>query len=263
MRVPEQYAAVIWAWYENDDFREKHINLNLPFNELRKTKEITDILQQKEYIFCIEKIIDEECSDVQSVKAFCERWACEDKPIYIVYETGGRAEKIELMIVQQLIRFKKVISGHESVLGEEAVKKVSFMIRQFSKPSYQSANNKAELPHVKFKDEESKKLLSSLFASLEEKSEWNSWDDGSMYLLYVLFWMCYSDAISMCDSDLFNLLGEARFNKGMEALRYCMKNSRQIPFDTEKACSFADTTASKLEHADQKELKKYIILMGD
>ncbi len=263
MRVPEQYAAVIWAWYENDNFREKHIKLNLPLNELRKTKEITDILQQKEYIFGIEKVIDEECSNVQSIKAFCERLTCEDKPIYIVYETGGRTEKIELMIVQQLIRFKKVVSGHENILDDEALKRVSFMIRQFSKPSYQSVNNKAELPHVKFKEEENKKLLSSLFSSLEEKSEWNSWDDGSMYLLYVLFWKCYTDSMSMCDNDFFNSLGELRFNRCMEALRYCMKNSRQIPFNTEKACSFTDTTAGKLENADQKELKKYIILLGD
>ena len=263
MRTPEQYAAIIWAWYENEDFREKYSELHLPLNEFRKTKEITEVLQQKEFCRIIEKIIDEKCPNDKSIKSFFEHMSCEDKPIRIVYETRGRVDSIDSVIVQQLIRFKKTISGHEDALGDDVLKKVSLMIRQFSKPSYQSANNKAELPHEKFRDEESRKLLSSLFSALDEKSEWNSWDDGAMYLLYTLFWTCYSDAISMCDNDLFNLLGEARFNKCMEALRYCMKNSRQIPFDTEKACSFANTTARKLERADQKELKKYIILMGD
>lgn len=256
---PDTYAALIWAWYENSLFREKYPQLKLPENPFRSTKVITEHIAQHGMVPAASEVI---AAEQVGTREFVNRWFCETGGAEIAYDRRALQGSGCYAILRVLGNFRRLIAGHESLIGDEEMKKLSRMIRYFSKPSYTSVYNHDVLPHERFNDAHTKQTLQNLFAFLH-KDEWNNWDDGAVHLLYTLLELCYRHGTTISSMDYYNSLGKAQFEKGMQAIAYCMKNSQTNPADSSGASCFSAETVRVLRSGDLKKIKDYIILKGE
>ena len=258
---PEIYAAVIWAWYENEEFREKYKKIipKMPDNIFRKVKIITNIIENQTFSpDMIKKIVDSEC--IVDVEEFRRRWPADEKAICIT--NGVTEENMTALpkIVQELIRFRNLLRTHEHRFSDEEVKTVSSLIRYFNRPSYQSSINKADLPHILFRTDENQEIMNEVLCNLEQKQEWNVWDDCSVQILQLLFKSCRMQANQKCQVDLWNEIGQVTFKKCIEGLNYCLKMSKEESYNREKACDFLLNISKCIDSCDKKQIEDFFII---
>lgn len=127
-----------------------------------------------------------------------------------------------------MIAYKKTMKRHEAILGDAGAAQMNRVMLFFSNPSYTSCYNKVKLPHERFAEEENKTAITQMLGKLREKTEWNSWEEGAMLLLYTLFEQCYRQSKAMCSIDQYNELGRSVFEKALQAMQYCMYRAEDV-----------------------------------
>ena len=265
---PDLYAAVIWAWYENEAFREQYPFLKLPDNPFRSMRIITDYLSHNNSIKEANEVIRHE--KVWMIREFFNRWQREESSAAIVCSRADLKNSPCYPIVRAMIAYKKVIRGHEQILGDIGQAQMNIILRYFCKPSYTSYYNKVELPHERFAEQENRNVIKMTFHFLENKEEWSCWDDSAMLILYTLFEQCYRLSKTMCSIDQYNELGKSVFEKSMQAVRYCLQRSEIIPrspeelkMTTKRANRFVAEAQRVLRSGNNKKIKDFIILKGE
>lgn len=231
---PESYAAIIYAWYGSESFREEYSYLDFPENKYRCLKEITEMvyrsLSTNARSIEIEKIINQ--MGTNNIQDFIDRIDSKSPNMIADSKQGEPA------ILKLLIRYKKILKGHKKCLWEkdryqweEKLCDVNDMIYIFSKPFFQSSENKGPLPHELFNESRNSSKNSTffkeLFDMLEEKEKWNSWDEMIAYLLYLLFKICHDEGMRMCGTQTYNERGKRNFNECLGKLKLCRDNSQK------------------------------------
>ena len=257
---PDAYAALLWAWYENDLFRAKYPQLKLPDNPFRSTRVIIDFISER-------GITPEANAVIQAEKSwyyrdFVNRWFCEDKDVAIVYDKNTLLDSRTGGILREMDTFGRLIEGHEAIFGAEGMRKLAAVRRYFSKPSYTSCHNRFILPHERFFETDNRAVLQEMFQYLK-KWEWNTWDDGAALLLATLFELCYRAGTAMSSMDFYNELGEQQFEKTMQSIRFCVSNSKAFPADSARASRFVNEAVNVLRSGDNKKIKQFIVLKGE
>lgn len=257
---PDAYAALLWAWYENDLFRAKYPQLKLPDNPFRSTRVIIDFISER-------GITPEANAVIQAEKSwyyrdFVNRWFCEDKDVAIVYDKNTLLDSRTGGILREMDTFSRLIEGHEAIFGAEGMRKLAAVRRYFSKPSYTSCHNRFILPHERFFETDNRAVLQEMFQYLK-KWEWNTWDDGAALLLATLFELCYRAGTAMSSMDFYNELGEQQFEKTMQSIRFCVSNSKAFPADSARASRFVNEAVNVLRSGDNKKIKQFIVLKGE
>lgn len=266
---PDAYAAVIWAWYENPAFRELYRHLQLPENPFLSMRVVTDYLEQGGIFRSANDVIHRE--SVWEYREFLTRWKYETTGVAIVYDKKSLRNSRCYPIYSYLTTFKKLIRGKgEKILGADRMSQVTHMIQYFSKPSYTSHHNKVMLPHERFSDSTTKAIINTLYNYLMRQKDWNSWDDGAVLLLYTLFEQCCKLSKAMSSIDYYNELGKSLFDKGLQALQYCMDKSGEysesvVDADiiSRYASSFTSEAQQVLSSGNNKKIKDFIILKGE
>lgn len=265
---PDAYAAVVWAWYENEAFKEKYSFLKLPDNPFRSMRVITDYLAQNNVINAANEIIVSE--KVWMMREFFNRWRYEEKSAAIVYGPAELKTGRCYPIISMLRAYKKALRGHESVLGDGGEAQLNAILKYFYKPSYTSYYNKVKLPHERFAEPENQNAILTVLNTLRQKDEWTGWDDSAMLLLYTLFEQCYLQSKTMCSIDQYNELGKSVFEKSLQAVRYCMYCSEDLPRSpeelkifTKRANQFVTDAQRILRSGNNKRIKDFIILKGE
>lgn len=254
---PDIYAAMIWAWYENSGFRAEYASLNLPENPFRSTKVIVESLSQP-FFTEADRIVGD---DPDAQKILDDWFAGYDRPVAIVYR---RMEDNDCFsnILTQLCDYRSRIEGHENLLDFRKMQQLEEMTEYFSRPSYPSANNQGALPHEGFGGVSCRKTIGKLYSSLKNR-EWNNWDSGAMYLLFLLFDLCYRHTTEVVDKfrkvpiDYFNDLGKKEFNMCMRAIGHCIAQSEENPHNARAASAFISDAEFTLRGGDKYRIDSF------
>ena len=264
---PDLYAAVIWAWYENPGFRDKYAFLRLPANPFRSMRIITDYIGHYNITGIADVIIRQE--QAWQVREFLARWQCAEKCPSIIYENNDAQDNHCSAIIEMMIAYKKTMKRHEAILGDAGAAQMNRVMLFFSNPSYTSCYNKVKLPHERFAEEENKTAITQMLGKLREKTEWNSWEEGAMLLLYTLFEQCYRQSKAMCSIDQYNELGKSVFEKALQAMQYCMYRAEdvygsmdELKLAAKRANQFVMEAQSVLSSGNNKKIRDYVILKG-
>ena len=264
---PDLYAAVIWAWYENPGFRDKYAFLRLPANPFRSMRIITDYIGRYNITGIADVIIRQE--QAWQVREFLARWQCAEKCPSIIYENNNAQDNHCSAIIEMMIAYKKTMKRHEAILGDAGAAQMNRVMLFFSNPSYTSCYNKVKLPHERFAEEENKTAITQMLGKLREKTEWNSWEEGAMLLLYTLFEQCYRQSKAMCSIDQYNELGKSVFEKALQAMQYCMYRAEdvygsmdELKLAAKRANQFVMEAQSVLSSGNNKKIRDYVILKG-
>ncbi len=264
---PDLYAAVIWAWYENPGFRDKYAFLRLPANPFRSMRIITDYIGRYNITGIADVIIRQE--QAWQVREFLARWQCAEKCPSIIYENNDAQDNHCSAIIEMMIAYKKTMKRHEAILGDAGAAQMNRVMLFFSNPSYTSCYNKVKLPHERFAEEENKTAITQMLGKLREKTEWNSWEEGAMLLLYTLFEQCYRQSKAMCSIDQYNELGKSVFEKALQAMQYCMYRAEdvygsmdELKLAAKRANQFVMEAQSVLSSGNNKKIRDYVILKG-
>ena len=175
---------------------------------------------------------------------------------YIGYFTDRHIYPVIIELAEKL---KNLIVTHQYRYRDNKFERLSYLIARFQEPSFQSVYLKAELPHLLFEDSGCSGTVRNLLYGLSEKREWNSWDDVSVEMLYVLFYLCLSHAESPCDRDFYNEVGRSQVTKGIEILKYYMQQSVDAPFAVENAVAESTEYERILRSGDLTNIKNMII----
>lgn len=231
----EDYANVVWLWYNDWTFRDRFCHIKFSPNPRRSMRVVIDDLRRYELQQEIESIIAENSGEFQQhlQKADCT------EPIYIVRADSG--------IVSLLRRFRMLDRRHE-VLSEEECAELLEIIDFFNKPFYISCHNKGDLMYTHFSE---RNELKKFFDYLANQNEWNCWDCCMVRILFVLFQLCGDEALQTVEEDRFNSLNLTKLDKGMEALKHCMKKSESGNTDQGEAFAF------------EREIVERMNLVGD
>ena len=264
---PDLYAAVIWAWYENPGFKDKYAFLHLPANPFRSMRVITDYIGRYNITGIADVIIRQE--QAWQVREFLARWKCPEKCPSIVYENSVSQDNHCSAIVEMIIAYKKTMKRHEAILGDTGAAQMNRIMLFFSNPSYTSCHNKVMLPHKRFAEEENKTVITQMLNKLRDQTEWNSWEEGAMLLLYTLFEQCYRQSKAMCSIDQYNELGRSVFEKALQAMQYCMYRAEdvygtmdELKLAAKRANQFVMEAQSILSSGNNKKIRDYVILKG-
>lgn len=255
----EYYAAVVYAWYESEDFRRRYTSLDLPENPFSETRIIADAVSRPDFLRVANKVIEAELEVVENdeAEAIADFWRTDEGGVNIVYDESTLDERSP-EIYGFLITFRRLLKGREDILEESEAAEIDMLINHFSRPSYPLHGNETVMPHEWAS--EYRQQLNELFQSLK-KEYWNSWDETAMRLMYVLFKRCYEHTRETDDStqDVYNYLGELEFKKCVEAVGYCVKNSDKYPSDSVRANYFYNETKRVLCCEDPRSVKTYRI----
>ena len=256
IRHPEQQdcgradvaAAVLWAWHTDPHFRDKHFQLGCRENPLRKRSVLIENLSDPAFRMRLAETVQQEMltDPAQFVTQFAEA-----PPLCI-----RRAETAQ-DIVSILTQYRALLRGHEDLLEAGELTAITDMTEEFRAPDFLHVKNTSEPTFCKFRNAESRKPFSELFDSLRRKNEWNHWDSGIMYLLFVLFTMCREDAKAAPGTDDYHLTCDKTFLKAAEAVRFCMKKSAEAPFEAEEAVRFTQKTAEVFRTRDYNTIRNY------
>lgn len=258
IRHPEQQdcgsadvaAAILWAWHTDPYFRDRHFQLGCRENPLRKRSILTDNLSDPAFRLRLAETVQQEMltDPVQFVSQF------PDVPPLCI----RRAETAQ-DIVGILTQYRALLRGHESLLEPEELRSLIEMTEEFRMPDFLHAHNASEPTFCKFRSAESRKPFTDLFNSLRGKDDWNGWDSGIMYLLFILFTMCRQDAKARPGTDDYHLTYDKIFLKTAEAVRFCMIKSAEAPFEAEEAAHFTQKTAEVFRSKDYNTIRNYPI----
>ncbi len=145
------------------------------------------------------------------------KWTVNDRYAYVGYFTDGHIYPLISALAEKL---RNVVVSHQYRIGDNKLERLSYIINRFREPNYQSDYVKSDLPHFMFEDPIYSGTISNFLYGLAEKREWNSWDDVSVEMLYLMFDLCISHAESICDKDFYNEVGRNQIAKGFEIFKY-------------------------------------------
>ena len=255
----DYYAAVIYAWYENERFRRRYEYLNLPENPFRETKIVADAIAQRSFFDLANKVLQAELEGMSDYEAqdIADFWRSDDKGVPIVYDLSVKNERVPA-VRDCLIAFRRQLRGHEDILEEEEWRDIDMMVQYFSRPSYSLYEGQSVLPHERCADYKGK--IDKLYHSLK-KEVWNSWDDSAMKLLFVMFKRCYEHTRESEETtqDRDSYLGEQEFKKCMESIEHCMFNSARYPGESNMAKFFYSETKQVLCCEDPDRVRTYCV----
>ena len=256
---PDCYAAVIYAWYENERFRQRYEYLNLPENPLRETKIVTDAIVQGSFFDLANRVLQSELEDINNDEAqdIADFWRSDYKGVPIVYDLSAKNERVPA-VRDCLIAFRRQLRGHEDILKEEEWRDIEMMVQYFGRPSYSLYEGQSVLPHERCVDY--KGQIDKLYHSLK-KEVWNSWDDSAMKLLFVMFKRCYeyTRETEETTQDRGSYLGEQEFKTCMKSIEHCMLNSVRYPGESNRAKFFYSDTKQVLCCEDPNRVRTYCV----
>lgn len=255
----EYYAAVVFAWYENEVFRSRYEFLNLPDNPFFASKPVRYAVSHQGFYDAADRVIGEELDRQEGLDAdaLAEFWQLYDQRINIVYDSSELPDRCP-EIYNCLIQLRKSLKGRDYVLEDSDYADIDMMISYFGRPSYSLYGSAVKLPHEWIKDYRSQ--INELFISLK-KDVWNSWDENAARLMFVIFTRCYEHTKETEETteDRDNYLGELEFKKCMEAIDYCRQNSVSRPNDRVSAHYFFNETKRVLCCENPHSVKIYRI----
>ena len=233
MKYPSEcYAALVYAWYESEQFRSKYPSLDLPENPLRENAIVADAVMQPRFYEIANHILKVEGAgeapeDIPD--AIIEAFSTGENGVTIRYDetmSGNRLPEI----YYYLTVFRRKLKGHEDLLTEDEWRDIGRMLRFFGKPSY-SLHIHQTLPHERCGDY--RREIQSLYDSLK-KELWNKWDETSVKLLFVMFKRCYEHAKEVFE-DENNTCGQYEFKACINTIKYCMRQSLEYPNESIQA----------------------------
>ncbi|MBR5409834.1 MAG: hypothetical protein IK104_04115 [Clostridia bacterium] len=245
-------AAVILAWYKNQDFRAKYRDLNLepnPFGLLRTVmKQLSpDTVGRLAEIAETERIDDPD--------VFFGRYAVETNlPLMVIADPANVPP-----VLRVLLRFRMLLGGHTNLLPKAEFHDLERITGIFSAPSYTSAYLHTPLPHERFGEQDVQLLLNEAFEALRDRQDWTTWDAAMMFILARLFWCCADEAEKPCVDDPYNQIAERRFDKAFEAMRYCRRMAKAEPDADTAALKFGNDVGSLLKNGTKDDLIKFYI----
>lgn len=253
----ELIVALMRIWYGNNAFRKKYTE-DSPFTSIpnirRMRLDLAKVINSlKLYLWIGEVVQGEGTSDPGRLY---QKWTINDRYAYIGYFTDRHIYPVIIELAEKL---KNLIVTHQYRYRDNKFERLSYLIARFQEPSFQSVYLKAELPHLLFEDSGCSGTVRNLLYGLSEKREWNSWDDVSVEMLYVLFDLCLSHAESPCDRDFYNEVGRSQVTKGIEILKYYMQQSVDAPFAVENAVAESTEYERILRSGDLTNIKNMII----
>lgn len=259
MFTPEFVTAAIRIWYGNKNFRSKYQD-NSPFvdipNENRMFSEIELCVPKIKFFQWLQNVSREE--ETEDGKKLTDKWIINDDYQYIGYFSSSfnpHAITVKIKNFQRMLISCNYKLGNDK-LGNNKYERLTAIVECFQKPSQKSSLLKTELPHKLFEEKDCANLVDNLISNLSRKSEWNSWDDGCVEILYTLFDLCYEHADDAGDVDTFNEIGKLQIKKGMEMIEFAMQQSIVAPFANDYACRVTAKTEQMLREGTMKELKK-------
>ena len=243
------YAAVLWAWQRSILFRDRYDLLGCRDNPLRKLSVLVQNLEDPAFRLRLSEIAEEELlTDPQQI---LERFDLSPEPLFL-----QRAET-EQDFVSTLTQYRAVLRGRESLLSEQELLSLLEMTVEFNQPGFLHADNSCEPAYCEFRRQECQKSLRALFDYLRKKQEWNNWDSGIMYILFVLFHYCKVDAELTSGTDDYHysfrkavqialISGGSSANPQPALVQYYMQKSENAPYEEQKAAAFTERTIALL-----------------
>ena len=245
----DAYAAILWAWHTDAGFRDRNYQLGCRENPLLKRFILLENLSDSSFRTRLAELVQRDL--LTEPDLFVRQFSEESIPLCI-----QRAES-EQDIVSVLTQYRALLRGHEELLDTEDLRCLIEMTEEFRAPELLSVKNASKPAYCKFRDAESRRAFNELFDKLRQKKEWNHWDRGIMYLLYVLFSLCREDAQALCGTDDYHLPYDKVFLKTTEAIRFCMRQSAETPYDHEAAARFTQKAAEVFRSKDYNKIRNY------
>ena len=241
MRYPSDcYAALVCAWYNNELFREKYPFLELPDTPFRVYNDIAGAIADPRFFTAADRILDSESAhdDKDMAQSIADYWFTDSGETGIYYDEKTAADRLP-EVRSALATYRRSLRGHESILNSSELHDLDIIARHFSRPSYPQYDT--AMPHDLFA--RYKARIQELYKSLS-KGGWTCWDETAMRLMFVLFKRCYEHTLETTQ-DINNYCGQMEFEKCIETVEFCMRNSARYPNDVTTA-RFVCTRAERV-----------------
>ena len=229
IRYPSEcYAALIYAWYANEKFREKYADLQLPDNPFRAMSVIAKEINKDRFFEKAKTVLEKEGVRVSrsGAQELADYWRVDSRETAILYDTTMMNDRLP-EIYSYIQNYRRKLKKHEEILTAAELRELDEMERFFRQPSYSLFEGQFILPHERCGRYQ--KNFSELYNSLK-KEDWNSWDETAMRLVFVMFRRCYEHAQETVE-DYTNECGRVEFEKCMEIIGECVRNSELIPYE--------------------------------
>ena len=132
----------------------------------------------------------------------------------------------------EMKRYRTILLRKEGFVKEKRLANLSGAISYFEKPGYVSkeiTGTPSFLNIGKKQGTASRKTVEGALKYLENREEWNKWDQQAAKMIYVLFRYCRAEAEEDCCKDYQCRIGQKRFEKIMEAVNCCFSFSEKAP----------------------------------
>lgn len=258
------YAAILWAWHSRIRFRDRFSSLGCRDNPRRMLDVMVQNLEDPAFRLRLSEIVQEEL--LTEPGQLLSQYADDTEPVVMQRAESGQD------FVSTLTQYRAVLRGHEKLLSEDELNTLLEITEEFQAPDYLHADNMNAPAYCEFRKPECQKILRNLFDSLKKKQEWNNWDQGIMYILYVLFAMCRDDAERTSGTDDQHLpflkavqaiiTGKnttAAQEKDATLIRYYMRKSEEAPFEGAEAAKLTQKTVSVLQTQDYGRIRRELL----
>lgn len=249
----DYYAALICAWYQNEKFREKYRELDLPRNPFREysviaqTASLPAFFERANSVLHAEKVED----TGEKARDIADFWNAGTTDVPIIYDSVTMLSRLP-EIYSYLITYRRNLRKHETILSVEEWKELYDTLRFFGRPSY--SMNEGVLPHERCVRYQPK--IQSLYQSLK-KEDWNGWDEAAMRLVFIMYKRCRFHADKTEDEDPTNERGRLELEKCLEAIEKCIYNSLRLPDETAQARFLCDKAESVICRRDFNALREF------
>ena len=136
-----------------------------------------------------------------------------------------------LILMQQYRELLRKLPEAEEILSKQEQKKLLFMISDFEKPGFAHRINVRRPAWLDFQEYENE--YAEYLRYLADRKEVNPWDCGGIRLLYVLFAVCYADALE--SKDFNHLRCQNLVQTGADVLKYFKAYAAEQPDDHKSA----------------------------
>ena len=255
------FAAILWAWHSRIRFRDRFASLGCRDNPRRMLDVMVQNLEDPAFRLRLSEIVQEEL--LTEPGQLLSQFAEDTEPVVIQRTESGQD------FVSALTQYRAVLRGHEKLLSEDELSTLLEITEEFQAPDYLHVDNMNEPAYCEFRKPECQKILRNLFDSLKKKQEWNNWDQGIMYILYVLFEMCRDDAERTSGTDDQHLpflkavqmiiTGKNAQEKDAALIRYYMRKSEEAPFEGAEAAKLTQKSVSVLRTQDYKKIRRELL----
>ena len=241
----EQYAHILWMWYNDIDFCDKYYNINFIENTQHSIRLIRDSLDNEKVRNRIEEI--------NYTGAAYDREEISEKSGKIYGNTN------DSFFVGILEDYRKILRTHSDILCKEELSELLMIIDYFRKPAFIHKKNSDHPIYTNFSEEKNRVFTRRFLQYLREIKEINQWDAGAAYIFYKLMHYCYKDVSPGYDNDPYHVLCKTIFDMCMKAISYAMKQSSEIPYAQEEAAVFTNDFVNVLKTEDRNSIRIYSI----